>query len=103
MKPEVTSMIVSLFVVTLVLHLVTSDVNADDSFFGDVAKRGSRFVRVPFSCNGYDATPRCLHGGRGPRKTWTRSGRMCVCLCPSGAWTGPECGTAVTDNDIYVN
>ena len=34
MKPEVTSMIVSLFVVTLVLHLVTSDVNADDSFFG---------------------------------------------------------------------
>ena len=48
---------------------------------------------IPFPCNGYDNMPRCLNGGKGPRKTWTKSGRFCVCLCPS-KWVGPECGYA---------
>ena len=29
----------------------------------------------------------------GPRKTWTKSGLFCVCLCPT-KWVGPECGYA---------
>jgi len=45
---------------------------------------------VPFTCNGYDNIPQCLHGGRGPKKTQTRSGNFCVCLCPRN-WLGPEC------------
>ena len=39
-----------------------------DSGFTEVDKR--KGVRpVPYPCNGYDHLPRCLHGGRGPRKT----------------------------------
>ncbi|ELU17386.1 hypothetical protein CAPTEDRAFT_198811 [Capitella teleta] len=52
-------------------------------------KRGG-YRPVPFPCNGYDYQPRCLHGGRGPRKTWTKTGRFCVCLCAQ-KYGGPEC------------
>lgn len=48
---------------------------------------------IPFPCNGFDHIPRCLHSGKGPRKTMTKSGRFCVCLCPN-KWVGPECGYA---------
>jgi len=48
---------------------------------------------IPFPCNGYDHIPRCLHMGKGPRKTKTTSGQFCVCLCPA-KWVGPECGYA---------
>ena len=54
---------------------------------------------VPFNCNGYDYIPRCLHGGKGPRKTQTRSGNFCVCLCPT-KWLGPECNVPSGVNDI---
>ena len=57
----------------------------------EMVKRG--FRPVPFPCNGLDAQPRCLNGGKGPRKTWTKSGRFCVCLCPT-KWIGPECSYA---------
>ena len=46
---------------------------------------------MPFPCNGHDHVARCLHGGKGPRKTMTKAGRFCVCLCPM-KWVGPECG-----------
>ncbi|KAK2166673.1 hypothetical protein LSH36_37g16008 [Paralvinella palmiformis] len=56
----------------------------------DVEKKSSGMRLATFRCNGYDHLPRCLHGGKGPRKTWTKAGRFCVCLC-RGNWVGPEC------------
>ncbi|KAI0207202.1 hypothetical protein LSAT2_008130 [Lamellibrachia satsuma] len=120
MTPEVTSMILFLVVVSSALYLATTDANANDSFFEpftttaaygrafrqreqyNVDKRRGRYVTISFYCNGYDNMPRCQHGGRGPRKMWTRSGRLCVCLCQAGTWTGPECGDAVIP-DNYIN
>lgn len=57
------------------------------------AEKRSGLLPIPFPCNGYDHLPRCLHSGKGPRKTWTKSGKFCVCLCPA-KWVGPECGYA---------
>ena len=56
---------------------------------GLVGKRGG-MRPFAFPCNGFDNLPRCQHGGKGPRKTWTKAGRFCVCLCYP-KWKGPEC------------
>lgn len=62
------------------------------SILTGIFKRGG-LQPYPFPCNGYDNLPRCLHGGKGPRKTRTKAGRFCVCLCPA-KWIGAECAYA---------
>ena len=62
--------------------------------YDELEKRGG-LRPVPFPCNGRKNKARCMHGGIGPRKTWTGNGRFCVCLCPS-SWVGPECGYAAS-------
>ena len=67
-----------------------------DPIMEEKRRAGSGMRPMPFPCNGYDNIPRCLNGGKGPRKTWTKSGRFCVCLCPP-KWVGPECGFAANN------
>lgn len=70
----------------LTILLAVFDENSEQ-----MEKRGGTGLRpIPFACNGYDNRPVCLNGGLGPRKTWTKAGRFCVCLCPA-KFKGPEC------------
>ena len=68
----------------------------DELAYETYEKRGG-LRPIPFPCNGRRNRPRCLHGGKGPRKTWTGSGKFCVCLCPTN-WIGPECGYAASQS-----